>query len=76
MKIYKTPDYMVRFWTLTACLQCFFEEQRAWVEGPAVTCGDVRRRLQQDHRRNLLKWLETRFQEGVSVEQICSQLAL
>jgi hypothetical protein len=71
-----TRQAVLRFWTLTACLLCFFEEQRAMGEDPKATCGDVRREIQQDHRRNLLGWLETRFRDGLSVEQICSQLAL
>jgi len=70
-----TSQAILRFWTLTTCLLCFFEEQRAKGEDPAVTCGDVRRRIQHDHRRNLLNWLETRFRDGLSVDQICSQLA-
>jgi hypothetical protein len=67
---------VLRFWTLTACLLCFLEEQRANGKDPTLTCGDVRRRIQHDHRRNLLDWLETRFRIGLSVDQICSQLAL
>lgn len=67
---------ILRFWTLTACLLCFLEEQRASATEPALTCGDIRRRVQDDHRRNLLHWLSTRFQEGLSVDQICFQLAL
>jgi hypothetical protein len=66
---------VLRFWTLTACLLCFLEEQR-YLEDQIATCGDVRRMIQNDHRQNLLLWLETRFKDGLSVEQICSQLAL
>lgn len=71
-----TRQAVLRFWTLTACLLSFLEEQRAQVDGPRVTCGDIRRKIQNDHRRNLLDWLETRFRDGLSVDQICSQLAL
>jgi hypothetical protein len=71
-----TRQAILRFWTLTACLFCFLEEQRTNATQPALTCGDIRRRVQDDHRRNLLHWLSTRFQEGLSVDQICSQLAL
>jgi len=71
-----TRQGVLRFWTLTACLQCFLEELRSLEAGPALTCGDVRRRLQQEHRRNLLHWLEARFLEGQSLDLICSQLAL
>lgn len=71
-----TRQGVLSFWTLTACLQCFLEELRAQETEVALTCGDVRRSLQQEHRRNLLRWLETRFQEGLSVDSICSQLAL
>jgi hypothetical protein len=71
-----TRQGVLSFWTLTACLQSFLEELRAQETDVALTCGDVRRSLQQEHRRNLLRWLETRFQEGLSVDSICSQLAL
>jgi hypothetical protein len=71
-----TLQAILRFWTLTACLFCFLEEQRAAAEKPTLTCGDIRRHLQQEHQRNLLQWLATSFQEGQSVEQVCAQLAL
>lgn len=70
-----TRQAVLRFWTLTACLLCFLEEQRH-LENQIATCGDVRRKIQKDHRQNLLLWLETRFKDGLSVEQICCQLAL
>lgn len=70
-----TRQAILRFWTLTACLLCFLEEQRTQFDDRCLTCGDVRRQLQKDHRQNLLLWLKTRFQEGLSVEQICFQLA-
>jgi hypothetical protein len=71
-----TRQAILRFWTLTACLLCFLEEQRAKATEPALTCGDIRRRVQDDHRRNLLLWLSSCFQDGLSVDQICFQLAL
>jgi hypothetical protein len=71
-----TRQAVLRFWTLTACLLCFLEEQRAIAADPALTCGDVRRNIQHEHRRNLLNWLQTRFRDGLSVDQISSQLAL
>lgn len=71
-----TRQAVLRFWTLIACLLCFLEEQRLRGADPPVTCGDVRRELQDRHRRNLLLWLQTRFQDGLSVDQISSQLAL
>lgn len=67
---------ILRFWTLTACLFCFLEEQRVAVQDSELTCGDVRRRLQKEHQRNLLEWLATSVREGRSVAQICSQLAI
>jgi hypothetical protein len=54
----------------------FFGRVRSQEAGSALTCGDVRRMLQQEHRRNLLYWLEAHFLEGQSVDLICSQLAL
>ena len=70
-----TRNAVLRFWTLTACSLCFLEEQRH-LDDQIVTCGDVRRKIQNEHRQNLLLWLETRFKDGLSVEQICGQLAL
>jgi len=67
---------VLRFWTLTACLICFLEEQRALAPGQQLTCGDVRRSIQEDHRLNLLHWLQDRFKAGYSVEQISIHLAL
>jgi len=71
-----TQQAVLRLWTLTACLLCFLEEQRMPSEDQAVTCGDVRRKIQNEHRQNLLLWLETRFRDGLSVEQVSYQLAL
>ena len=67
---------ILRFWTLIACLMCFLEEQRAVDPDQCLTCGDVRRILQYQHRLNLLHWLQDRFSEGCSLDQVCSQLAL
>jgi hypothetical protein len=67
---------IVRFWTLVACLMCFLEEQRASADDPELTCGDIRRSIQADHRLNLLHWLFDQFQAGASLEDITSQLAL
>src|SRR4030065_527905 len=61
-----TANAIIRFWTLTACLLCFLEEQRAMAPEPGPTCGDIRRRIQEEHRRNLLHWLQAQFQAGVT----------
>lgn len=71
-----TSQAVLRFWTLTACLLCFLEEQRAAGPDPTLTCGDVRRQIQLEHCRNLLAWLKTCFADGLSIDQICSRLAL
>jgi len=71
-----TANAIIRFWTLTACLLCFLEEQRATADEPGLTCGDVRRRIQEEHRRNLLHWLRAQFQAGLTVEQVSIQLAI
>jgi hypothetical protein len=71
-----TADAIIRFWTLTACLLCFLEEQRTAAPEPGPTCGDVRRRIQEQHRRNLLRWLQAQFQAGVTVDEIGIQLAI
>jgi hypothetical protein len=71
-----TAQAILRFWTLTACLMCFLEEQRATSNPRLNTCGDARRRIQDEHRRNLLLWLKELFQAGCSIEQVSIQLAL
>ena len=71
-----TAQAILRFWTLTACLLCFLEEQRAIAQDETLTCGDVRRRIQEDQQLNLLHWLQDRFRAGCSIEQICILLAL
>ena len=71
-----SAEAVLRFWTLTACLMCFLEEQRAADDAQGITSGDVRRRIQHEHRINLLHWLAESFQAGTTVEQIGTQLAL
>ena len=71
-----TVQAILRFWTMTACLMCFLEEQRATSQPRLNTCGDARRKLQDDHRRNLLFWLKEQFQAGRTIDQISVQLAL
>ncbi|MEZ4769795.1 MAG: transposase [Caldilineales bacterium] len=67
---------ILRFWTLVACLMCFLEEQRSSHQVQGLTCGDVRRNVQHQHRLNLLQWLAESFQAGATIEQIGNQLAL
>jgi hypothetical protein len=67
---------ILRFWTLTACLMCFLEELRATSPSQLITCGDARRKIQDDHRRNLLIWLKEQFLAGCTIDQISLQLAL
>ncbi len=64
---------VLRFWTLTACMMAFLEERRA---ASPLTCGDIRRAIQDEHQTNFLHWLFTQFASGRSVEQIRLQLAL
>ncbi len=71
-----TANAIIRFWTLTACLLCFLEEQRATALQPGLTCGDIRRRIQEEHRRNLLHWLQVQFQAGRTADDIGIQLAI
>ena len=67
---------VLRFWTLTTCLLCYLEEQRMQSQDQTLTYGDVHRTIQINHRHNLLLWLETRFRDSLSDEQIYTQLAL
>jgi hypothetical protein len=71
-----TAQAILRFWTLIACLMCFLDEQRNNSVPQLNTCGDARRKIQADHRRNLLIWLKEQFQAGCSIEQLSVQLAL
>jgi hypothetical protein len=43
---------------------------------PGLTCGDVRRHIQEEHRRNMLYWLQAQFQAGRTVDDIGIQLAI
>lgn len=67
---------ILRFWTLTACLLAFLEEQRASYPERSLTWGDIRRNLQLQHRQNLLFWLFEQFRDGYSAESLFPQLAL
>jgi hypothetical protein len=71
-----TTQAILRFWTLLSCLLYFLEEQRALQDQPLFTCGDARRKLQEQHRLNLLLWLKEQFQASSSIEQITTQLTL
>ena len=71
-----TAQAIIRFWTLTACLLCFLEEQRALAPELALTCGDIRRQIQEQHRRNLLRWLQAQFQAGRDADEIGILLAI
>lgn len=71
-----TAQAILRFWTLLSCLLYFLEEQRAQQDRPLLTCGEARRKLQEQHRLNLLLWLKDQFQANSSIEQISAQLAL
>jgi hypothetical protein len=71
-----TAQAIIRFWTLIACLLYFLEEQRSLGELPRFTCGDARRKIQEQQRLNLLLWLKDQFQANSSIEQITAQLAL
>ena len=52
------------------------DEQKPAKEGTVEPCGDARRKIQDDHRRNLLVRLKEQFQAGRTIEQVCVQLAL
>lgn len=71
-----TSQAILRFWTLTACMMYFLEEQRGMAIDQKLTCGDVRKIIQHEQCMNLLYWLEERFKAGCSSEQISSQLAI
>jgi hypothetical protein len=62
-----TAQTILRFWTLIAC---FLKEQRSAAPDQRLTCGDVRRNLQHQHRLNLLQWLEASFIDGYTFDQV------
>ncbi|NCP15500.1 transposase [bacterium] len=68
-------EAILRFWTLIACLSCFLDEQRAGQDRLA-TWGDARHAVQDEHQHNLLDWLLSQFQAGLTQQQISVQLAL
>jgi hypothetical protein len=47
-----------------------------WPSEQVLTCGHVRRRIQEEHRRNLSYWLLAQFQAGRTVDDIDIQLAI
>lgn len=69
---------IVRSWTLASCLAYFLDEQRATLQaqqpGVHITLGDVWRRLQKEHQRNLLACLQEQYRSGVTVDQLCVRL--
>lgn len=71
-----SANAILRFWTLTAALLYFLDEQRACLKDVVITYGDARRRLQEDHRLRLLIWLEAQFRSGVTLDQVRYQLAI
>jgi hypothetical protein len=70
-----SAEAIVRFWTLIACLGYFLDEHKA-TQDALLTWGDVRRALQKEHQRNLLVWLASQFNAGLSADQIGARLAL
>ena len=66
---------ILRFWTLCCCAYAFLEEQRAARDCVADSLGSVRRRLCQEHHRNLLDWLREGFQQGQPSIQLMQRLA-
>lgn len=65
---------ILRFWTLAACVAYFLDEQRAHRQAqvPArhITRGEMRQSLQEQHRLNLLDWIGSQLQAGLSVEAL------
>jgi hypothetical protein len=70
-----TAKAILRIWTLTACMVYFLEKQRSEMDKPRATCGDARCGIQKDHLKNMLYWLQARFREGVTIDQLLVQLA-
>jgi hypothetical protein len=70
-----SAEAILRFWTLIACLSCFLDELHA-TQNDLATWGEARRVIQQEHQRNLLTWLQTQFQAGLTAQQIGRRLTL
>jgi hypothetical protein len=70
---------LVRFWHLGFLGYLFLAEQRAALlaEGAdgELTIGQTRRRQQKRHRHLLLDWLQARYAEGYTPEQVDQLLA-
>lgn len=70
---------LIRFWHLAFLAYCYLEEQRALLlaqgADPGLTIGQTRWHQQKRHRRLLLGWLNDRFNEGLTPEQVDQLLA-
>lgn len=67
-----------RFWTLVFCLGYFLDEQldklQAVQPQVRVTWGDARRSLKHTQQLNLLIWLQKRFQDADSPQDLYDRL--
>lgn len=68
-----------RFWMLVSCLAYSLNEHRARLQeerpGTHVTLGDAHRDIRAEHQRNLLLWLEERFQSSITTGQFYARLS-
>lgn len=85
-EVFGTDQYQIRsakgilrFWHLGFLGYLYLEEQRAGLlaEGasPGLTIGQTRWRQQKRHQRLLLHWIQARYAEGLTPEQVDQLLA-
>jgi hypothetical protein len=70
---------ILRFWHLGFLGYCYLEEQRAALlsdgADPGLTIGQTRWHQQKRHQRLLLDWIQARYAEGLTSEQVYQLLA-
>jgi len=75
----RSAQGIVRFWYLGFLGYLYLEEQRATLQTdsaePELTIGQTRWHQQKRHRRLLLDWIQARYAEGLTSEQVDQLLA-
>ena len=73
----RSAQAIVRFWALGLCLYQYLDEQRTRLQAQrqrALSLGETRTWLRQQHSDLLLDWLGQQFAAGASVDQVRTQL--
>jgi hypothetical protein len=71
---------VVGFWTVLALLGSFLDEQRYLLNEAEpdrhYSWGECRNKVQNQHRRNLLEWLDQQFRQGLDSSALAIYLGL